>query len=60
VAFIIPRPGEPPKPEELRDFCRQKGLAQWKVPREVRIVEDFPRSPTGKVLKRDLARQAQT
>jgi len=60
VAFVIPRPGEAPKPEELREFCRQKGLSQWKVPREIRVVEDFPRSPTGKVLKRELALQAAT
>ena len=58
VAFVIPREGEAPKPEELREFCRQKGLSQWKVPREIRIVQEFPRSPTGKVLKRELALQA--
>jgi long-chain acyl-CoA synthetase len=58
LAFVIPRAGEAPTPEALRDFCRQKGLAQWKVPREIRIVQDFPRSPTGKVLKRELSREA--
>ena len=31
-----------------------QGLAQWKVPREVHVVPDLPRSPTGKVLKRAL------
>jgi fatty-acyl-CoA synthase len=30
-------------------------LAAFKVPREVFIVEELPRSPTGKVLKRVLA-----
>ena len=39
----------------LREFCRARGLAQWKVPREVQVVPDLPRSPTGKVLKRMLA-----
>ncbi len=58
VAFIIPHEGNPPKPEELREFCRHKGLSQWKVPREIRVVQEFPRSPTGKVLKRELALQA--
>ena len=43
------------KAEELRDFCRQSGLTQWKVPRELRIVDELPHSPTGKILKRVLA-----
>jgi long-chain acyl-CoA synthetase len=55
VAFVIPKEGQSIKPEELRDFCRNQALPQWKVPREVTIVADLPRSPTGKVLKRVLA-----
>ena len=55
VAFVIPREGQSPRPDELRDFARQQGLAQWKVPREIMVVKELPRSPTGKVLKRELA-----
>jgi long-chain acyl-CoA synthetase len=44
----------PPDPAALRDFCRQQGLVAWKCPREVTIVAELPRSPTGKVLKRML------
>src|SRR5689334_9704988 len=55
VAFITPREGQHPKDTELRDFCRDQGLVQWKIPREIFIVSDLPRSPTGKVLKRVLA-----
>jgi long-chain acyl-CoA synthetase len=58
MAFVIPREGCAPKIEELREFCRRQGLAQWKVPREIRIVGVFPRSSTGKVLKRILAAEA--
>jgi long-chain acyl-CoA synthetase len=58
LAFIIPREGSTPTLEDLREFCRLQGLAQWKAPREIRIVKDFPRSPTGKVLKRVLALSA--
>src|SRR5439155_14114280 len=54
VAFVILKEGMPAKPEELRDFARSQGLVQWKIPREVTIVPDLPRSPTGKVLKRVL------
>jgi len=57
VAFVIPREGVELKPETLRDFCRGQGLAQWKIPREIIITAELPRSPTGKVLKRTLAEQ---
>jgi acyl-CoA synthetase (AMP-forming)/AMP-acid ligase II len=42
----------------LREYCRGQGLAQWKIPREIFMQNDLPRSPTGKVLKRVLAEQA--
>lgn len=57
VAFVIPHEGETITPEALRDFCRDQGLPQWKCPREVRVVPELPRSPTGKILKRVLAEQ---
>jgi long-chain acyl-CoA synthetase len=55
VAFVTAREGQTVKPDDLRDFSRQQGLAQWKVPREIMVLPDLPRSPTGKVLKRELA-----
>jgi long-chain acyl-CoA synthetase len=58
VAFVIARESQSPSAEELRDFCRQQGLPKWKVPRQIQIVPDLPRSPTGKVLKRLLTASA--
>lgn len=57
VAFVLPKEGQTIQPDVLRDFARSAGLAQWKVPREIFIVQDLPRSPTGKVLKRELAQK---
>jgi long-chain acyl-CoA synthetase len=57
VAFVIAKQGQTLKPEDLRDFGRAQGLAQWKIPREIFIQNELPRSPTGKVLKRLLAEQ---
>lgn len=37
----------------LRDFCRDK-IAGFKIPRRIHIAKDFPRSGTGKILKRAL------
>jgi long-chain acyl-CoA synthetase len=57
VAFVIGREGQELKAEVLRDFCRERGLAQWKIPREFHFPKDLPRSPTGKVLNRVLAEE---
>lgn len=57
AAFVIAKEGAAPSADSLREHCRDKGLPQWKIPREIRIVPDLPRSPTGKVLKRVLAEQ---
>ena len=53
VAFVIPKPDAMPSEAELRTFARQS-LAGFKVPRQIRIAEDFPTGPTGKLLKRRL------
>ncbi|MGD0463008.1 MAG: AMP-binding protein [Tepidisphaeraceae bacterium] len=57
VAFIILREGQSVQPEILRDFCREGGLAQWKIPREFYFPKELPHSSTGKVLKRILMEQ---
>ena len=57
AAFIVLREGMEVKADELREVCRAKGLASFKVPREILFVPELPHSPTGKVLKRVLAEQ---
>jgi long-chain acyl-CoA synthetase len=57
AAFIIPKEGQTPTPDDLRNFCRDHGMMQWKIPRDIQFVPDLPRSPTGKVLKRQLVEQ---
>lgn len=41
-------------PKEVRDFLRQR-IAQFKVPREVKLLDALPRNPTGKILRRELS-----
>jgi len=55
VAFVAPREGQTLQADQLRDFCRDQGLAQWKCPREVTVMPELPKSPTGKIVKRVLA-----
>ncbi|GHF52698.1 long-chain acyl-CoA synthetase [Amycolatopsis bartoniae] len=40
-------------PDELVEYCRER-LAAYKYPREVRIVPELPKGPTGKILKKEL------
>ncbi|WP_287130321.1 long-chain fatty acid--CoA ligase [Candidatus Cyanaurora vandensis] len=42
--------------DQLLQYCRTQ-LAQFKVPRQIEILEDFPRSAAGKILKRVLRQQ---
>ncbi len=52
-ALVIPRAGTAPAAEELIAFARER-LAGYKLPRSVEFVDELPRTPTGKVLKREL------
>jgi len=56
AAFIVPKDGVNPTAEEIIEYCRAH-LADYKCPKTVRIVSDIPKGPTGKLLKRELARQ---
>jgi long-chain acyl-CoA synthetase len=52
-ALIVPAPGAAPDPDALVAFLRER-LAAYKLPRIVELVGDLPRTPSGKVLKREL------
>ncbi len=56
-AFIIPKPGARPRLEELVRFLTEMGLAKYKLPERVELVEDFPLSPFGKVSKQMLTKR---
>jgi o-succinylbenzoate---CoA ligase len=52
AAFVVPRdPAHPPTLAELRAFVRER-LAPAKAPRELVLVPELPRSPSGKLLRR--------
>ncbi|UGT39792.1 acyl-CoA synthetase [Nocardia yamanashiensis] len=52
-AFVVVHEGESFSAEELKDFVKSN-LARYKVPREVVFLDELPRNPTGKILKRKL------
>ena len=51
-AFVRPRPGaQAPDLEAIRRHLEAAGLAQPKWPEELRVVDEFPRTPSGKIRK---------
>jgi 2,3-dihydroxybenzoate-AMP ligase len=59
-AFLIPRNGESITLEELVAFLTEKGLARFKLPERLELVDDLPLSKFGKVAKNQLSEIAAT
>ena len=53
VAFVVLAAEATVTPDELVEHCRGQ-LAKFKVPKQVVLVSELPRNPSGKVLKREL------
>jgi long-chain acyl-CoA synthetase len=56
TAFIVPRPGSAVDSGELKSFLKAR-LSSFKVPKEYIVVEEMPKSPAGKILKREIRKQ---
>ncbi|MCK6549611.1 long-chain fatty acid--CoA ligase [Myxococcota bacterium] len=56
-ALVIPKPGVAVTSDELVEWARSK-LAAYKVPSELALVAQIPKSPTGKILKRVIRDEA--
>ena len=55
AAFVVLKEGAQATEDEIIAFCREH-LADYKCPKSVRLIKDIPKGPTGKLLKRELAR----
>ena len=53
-AFVIAKEGQTLEFAELIDFLRQQNIASFKLPERLELVSEFPVSPVGKILKRQL------
>jgi acyl-coenzyme A synthetase/AMP-(fatty) acid ligase len=42
--------------EEMIRFCKER-LARYKVPKKIHFVKELPKSPQGKILRRELKKQ---
>ncbi|MGI9557604.1 MAG: AMP-binding enzyme, partial [Solirubrobacterales bacterium] len=52
-AFVSLRPGESAEPNELIAFCGER-MAAYKRPRVVNILDELPKTTSGKILRREL------
>ena len=53
-AVLVPVPGASPTAAEIRAFVRGRGLAAYKIPDRVRLVDAFPVTGVGKTSRRQL------
>jgi len=52
-AVIVLKKGTSVSGQELIDFCK-RNLARFKAPKSVEFIDALPKSPAGKILKREL------
>ena len=52
-AFVSPRAGQQVDPDELVEHCKRQ-LAAYKYPRSVVLLDELPKTATGKILRRQL------
>jgi long-chain acyl-CoA synthetase len=53
AAVVVARPGTAPSAAELQAWAKQR-VAAYKYPRRVIFVDELPKGPTGKILKREI------
>jgi long-chain acyl-CoA synthetase len=54
LAFVELKEGASFDEQALKSFCRER-IAGFKVPREIRVLREMPRNPTGKIMRRKLS-----
>ena len=57
LAFVVLRSGERASAEEIGAFCEGR-LTRFKCPKEIRFLDSLPKSPIGKILRKELRTQA--
>jgi long-chain acyl-CoA synthetase len=53
AAVVALKPGRDAGPDELREFVKEQ-VAAYKYPRRVVLVDELPKGPTGKIVKREI------
>jgi len=53
AAFIVPQKNMQVSEDDIKTFCADK-MANYKIPATIFFLDEIPRTPTGKILKREL------
>jgi long-chain acyl-CoA synthetase len=56
LAFVVLKDGWPASADEIGAFCESR-LARFKCPKQIRFVDALPKSPIGKILRKELRTQ---
>jgi acyl-CoA synthetase (AMP-forming)/AMP-acid ligase II len=56
-AYVVCKHTTPPSKDDIIAFCRQH-LAGYKIPRHIELIDELPKNPAGKVLKKVLRQQS--
>ncbi len=56
AAFMVPKPGQTIDQNKVKAFLKTR-LSGFKVPKTYVVLDDFPKSQAGKILKREVKRQ---
>jgi long-chain acyl-CoA synthetase len=56
ILFVVPRPGQTVETEALLSHCRER-LSAYKVPQTIHLIEEIPRTGSGKIIRYKLREQ---
>jgi long-chain acyl-CoA synthetase len=58
-SYVVSKENETATPEEILAYCKNN-LAKYKIPKRIIMRQSFPKSPLGKILKRELKKESLT
>ncbi|WP_425484964.1 AMP-binding enzyme [Amycolatopsis anabasis] len=53
IAYVSARPGQAADAQQLIAYCKER-LAAYKYPRAVEVLDELPKTVSGKILRREL------
>ena len=56
-AYVVPVPGRKPTEDEIVAYCRGV-LAAYKVPRQIVLVSELPKTAVGKIMRKEVRKMA--
>lgn len=49
--FVVPKPGVEVELKDITDFMKEQGVAVYKLPEKLQLINEIPRNAVGKILK---------